>query len=117
MPIKIQSGGGYTSNKLVRPSVQTGDARTARKMDPGAVDQLGQAVRFKKDPIQQGTVKQVELGNACALNVGKGGPGTGRTIHASGSQSQHGPVAGTPRGPTPDILREYGPDMPGRGQR
>jgi hypothetical protein len=112
----IHSGGGIQSNKLVRPSVQTGDARTARKMNPGAVDQLGQSLHFRRDPLQQGTMPQVPLGNEVALNS-KSSPGQGRTIHASGSQAQHGPVVGTHPGPTPDILREYGPDMPVRGQR
>jgi hypothetical protein len=46
----------------------------------------------------------VPFGNEVALNVGKGGPGTGRTIHHCGSQDQHGPVSGTPRGPGRGII-------------
>ena len=40
----------------------------------------------------------VKFGNEVALNVGKGGPGTGRTTYASGSQDCHGtPEQGSPR--------------------
>jgi hypothetical protein len=40
----------------------------------------------------------VKFGNEVALNVGKGGPGAGRTLYGqSGLQGQHGPVAGSPR--------------------
>jgi hypothetical protein len=39
----------------------------------------------------------VPFGNEVALNVGKGGCGTGRTIYKTGSQDQHGDVAGSPR--------------------
>jgi hypothetical protein len=40
----------------------------------------------------------VPLGNEVALNVGKGGPGTGRDCHATGSQGVHGSVnPGQPR--------------------
>jgi hypothetical protein len=39
----------------------------------------------------------VKFGNEVALNVGKGGPGTGREVMASGSQGCHGqPAAGNP---------------------
>jgi hypothetical protein len=44
----------------------------------------------------------VKFGNEVALNVGKGGPGTGRDVHASGSQQQYGTNPGNPR---PNALR------------
>jgi hypothetical protein len=47
-------------------------------------------------------------GNEVALNVGKGGPGTGRTTHHCGSQSTHGPVAGSPRPPARGIINNEG---------
>jgi hypothetical protein len=47
----------------------------------------------------------VKFGNEVALNVGRGGPGTGRTLHgSSGSQGTHGPVAGTRRPASRGIL-------------
>jgi hypothetical protein len=39
----------------------------------------------------------VKFGNEVALNVGKGGPGTGREVLPCGGQGTHGPVAGTRR--------------------
>jgi hypothetical protein len=49
------------------------------------------------------------MGNAVATNVGKGGPGAGRTVMRSGSQSQHGPIVG----PAPVIGRDIWKDFPG----
>jgi len=89
------SGGG--SNKLVRPSIKSGPPRT-NVVSPASAGQLGQAVSFKKDPLPIRTAPQVPMGNAVALNVGKGSPGAGRTTMKSGSQGCHGsPVAGEPR--------------------
>jgi hypothetical protein len=49
-------------------------------------------------------------GNAVALNVGKGGPGTGRDVHHCGSQGVHGGVAGSPKPQGRPILSQYGPE-------
>jgi hypothetical protein len=85
---KVKSGGGITSNKLVRPSVKTG--QPAKGTSPAAADYLGQATAFKKESVGVGPGFPSQLGNALALNVGAGGPGTGRTVHHCGSQGQHG---------------------------
>ena len=101
------SGGG--SNKLVRPSIKSGPPRT-NIVSPASVDQLGQAVAFKKDPLPIRTAPQVPMGNAVATNVGKGSPGAGRTVMKSGSQGTHGEV-NPGHSPAPrDILSEYGPE-------
>jgi hypothetical protein len=40
----------------------------------------------------------VEFGNKLATNIGRGGPGTGRDVHACGSQGVHGATnPGNPR--------------------
>ena len=86
---KAKSGGGITSNKNVRPPVKTGSPR-ANKISPGAADRIGQQVVMTTSQgtkLVQGTAPQAPLGNALAQNVGKGGPGTGRTVHKAGSQS------------------------------
>jgi hypothetical protein len=46
----------------------------------------------------------VKFGNEVALNVGKGGCGTGRTIYASGSQGTQG--ATNPGSPRPNMQRD-----------
>ena len=120
------SGGGITSNKLVRPGVRTGPAST-NKIDPRGVSQYGYATgsRIHKSgsygtentalPVNVGTAPQVPMGNQVALNVKGGGPGAGRTVMRTGSQSRHGaPVQGST--PTPrDILSEYGREVTDKG--
>ena len=104
---KLGSGGG--SNKLVAPGVKTGSP--SRKSSPGAADQLGQSTAFKKEVVNSGPgYNAAKFGNEAALNVGKGGPGAGRTIMRSGSQGTHGAVAGAPRPPGRDILSQFGPE-------
>jgi hypothetical protein len=85
------SGGGITSNKLVQVGVRTG--QPAKGTSPGAADQFGAAQgrqRAVREP-EQGPAFQsgVKLGNEVATNVGAGGPGTGRTTRAAGSQGKH----------------------------
>jgi len=99
-----RSGGGATSNKLVKPTVRGGPSST-KIVSVSAAGSIGRAkgdhvgtsggktVARPKDPLIQGTRSQVPSGNAVALNVGKGGPGAGRVLHGqAGSQSQHGPA-------------------------
>jgi hypothetical protein len=116
-------GGGIASNKHVETSVRTGSgSRSAR---PAGVAQIGTAVgdRVTNRPGSTGykgekmhgpadrNFQQTKFGNEVALNVGKGGPGAGRTIHASGSQATHGQtVSGNPPAKSTDILRQFGPD-------
>lgn len=88
MAKKIKSGGGLMSNKLVNVGVRTGPPRT-NVVSPASADQLGQAVKFKKDPLPLRTAPQVPLGNDCATRVGKGAPGADRTTMKSGSQGRH----------------------------
>jgi len=86
---KAKSGGGYTSNQVVRETVRTGQPYKATS--PAAADQLGQSTAFKKENVEVGRAYTgLPLGNQVALNVGRGGPGTGRTVHHCGSQGQHG---------------------------
>ena len=84
------SGGGIQSNKLVRPNVRTGQPYKATSA--AAASQLGQSTSFNKEQVERGgrAYTGSPLGNELALNVGKGGPGTGRTVHHCGSQGQHG---------------------------
>src|SRR5262249_38298031 len=88
---------GITSNKFVQPGIKTGSPK--RGTSPGAADQLGQAVSFKREQVDMGRAyNSSQLGNAKALDVGAGGPGTGRTTMRSGSQGFHGsPAQGEPR--------------------
>jgi cytochrome c5 len=89
---KARSGGGITSNKLVRPSIKAGPPRT-NVISVAATDMMGQRVAFKRPDLIKGTAPQVPLGNDLATNVGRGAPGAGRTIYKTGFQSCHGTPA------------------------
>ena len=115
---KAKSGGGALMNKNVKPGVRWGDDKL-NKVSPKGTSQLGTAVDPKVvEPLIEGRAKDfVELGNKVALNVGKGGPGTGRDVHPSGSQQQWGSARkGEPNTapdvpaskPGRDILSQYG---------
>jgi len=101
-------GGGIASRVNVSQSVRTGTG--SRGTHPGGVAQLGQRVGDKathgdpkgdgyrgEPPHQNRSFQPVKFGNEVALNVGGGGPGTGRDVHACGSQGTHGAVAGQRR--------------------
>jgi hypothetical protein len=104
------TGGGILGNKNVSPPVRTGSPSKATS--PCAASQLGQSVAFKKENVEVGPAYHsgVKLGNEKALDVGKGGPGTGRTVMRSGSQNQWGAPDRGSAPPAKDILSEYGPE-------
>jgi hypothetical protein len=112
----VGSGGGIGMNKNVRPSVRTGSG--SRGTHPGGVAQLGQHVGdkathgdpkgsgYRGEPLHQNrSFQPVPFGNEVALNVGKGGCGTGRTLYGqAGSQGTHG--ATNPGSPRPNTQRD-----------
>jgi len=109
--VKARSGGGIQSKVNRKTPVRAGPPRT-NVINPGGTDALGQQFAGKRTPLQAGTMKQVPSGNAVALNVGKGGPGAGRTVMPRGTQGMHGSPSNP--GPRPgagkDILSSFGPE-------
>ena len=117
-------GGGIASRVNVQPKIRTGAGN--RGVSVGATGQLGQKqgdhttalgggrTSYRGEgPIHQGAaLRPAPLGNAKALDVGKGGCGTGRTLYGqAGVQGQHGAAApGNPPAKSTDILRQFGPD-------
>jgi len=116
----VGSGGGHGSKNIVHKPVRTGSG--SKSTSPGAVGQIGQSqgshVTNKDETGYRGEIfhkppsfQPVKFGNEVALNVGKGGCGTGRTIYKTGSQDQHGqPAQGNPPSQGRDILSSFGPD-------
>jgi hypothetical protein len=122
------AGGGIGMNKNVSPGVRTG--MRAREINPRGVSQIGSSMgnhatdrsktlRGAVEPVRgalkpSGKPGGIELGNSVALNVGKGGVGTGRNLYGQcGSQQQYGPLSGStkPQGrsfdePPPNSKRE-----------
>jgi hypothetical protein len=104
-----KAGGGPSSNKVKQVGVNVGP-RSTEKIDPGAVNQMGTKVgeAGAVKMLVTGNMAQVPLGPDVAKNVGKGGPGAGRTLYGqSGSQNQHGPA-------NPGAPRPVGEFFPGR---
>jgi hypothetical protein len=126
-----QKGGGYGSRQHVERSIKTGSG--SRSTNPGGVGQIGNIQGshvtrgdesgYRGESLHSGrSFQPVPFGNQVALNVGKGGPGTGRDVHASGSQGNHGATnPGNPRQQGRDILSSFGPESsrernPGRSR-
>jgi hypothetical protein len=114
------SGGGLTSNKLVRPGVKAGPANT-NVISPRGVSEYGYATPGKMrqgahsgqntaQPVKTGTASQVPSGNAVAAAT-VAGPGGSRTVYRAGVQGTHGPVAGPAPVQGREILSEYGPEV------
>jgi hypothetical protein len=114
-------GGGIASTQHVKTSVRTGAGSFNAR--PAGIAQIGYAVGDHSTSNGRSTgyrgeklhgpnernFQQTKFGNEKALDVGKGGPGTGRTVYHCGSQDQHG--SGGPQKPQGrPILSEYGPD-------
>jgi hypothetical protein len=108
---KPHSGGGYDSLKTKSVRESTREKPMTHKVSEEASAQLGASVGFRGAPtLYQGQGFQpVKHGNELATNVGKGGPGTGRTIYKSGSQMQYGP-------PAPEV-KDWAPDVSATGTR
>jgi hypothetical protein len=115
-----QKGGGYGSRQHVEKPVRTGSGSKSTR--PAGVSQIGYMVgdhstnrpgsteyRGEKLHSPERNFQPVKFGNEVALNVGKGGCGTGRTLYGqAGTQGTHGqPAQGQPglpstRGQWPD---------------
>jgi hypothetical protein len=110
----IGAGGGIGMNKNVQPPVRTGSG--SRGTRPGGAASIGQSygshITNKDDTGYRGpkfhddrSFQPVKFGNELALNVGKGGCGTGRTLYGqAGSQGTHG--ATNPGQPRPNRQRD-----------
>ena len=118
------TGGGYGSSKVVHPGIKSGSPNLTA-YSPRGISQLGYSpgstlsktgaftTQNSALPLSDGQRRDfVPMGNQLATNVGKGGPGAGRTLYGqSGTQSVHGSVA---QGQSPgqrDILSEFGREV------
>jgi hypothetical protein len=113
-------GGGIASRQRVSVPVRTGSG--SRSANPAGVSQLGnkqgshvtrgEESKYRGDPLHSGrSFQPVPFGNQVALNVGAGGPGTGRDVHKTGSQGMQGTTnTGNPRPQGRDILSSFGPE-------
>jgi hypothetical protein len=125
--MKIQSGGGITSNKYKTSKSGQKVEPVTHKGNPGGVAQQGLALAFKRQPLTQGKgyepAKMGPTGVKGTYNAATQGPGSQRTTYAAGSQGTYGKVnpGEQNRAPDPpatapghDILSMYGPERRGR---
>jgi hypothetical protein len=116
------SGGGSNSRVVKSVGVRAGKP-TTNVISPRGVSEYGRAVGDKlsregshtgvKDasPVFERKAAEPPLGNAVSLNVGKGGPGTGRTTYPSGYQALRGD-GGPPLPSTGDWFPQQFPGVP-----
>jgi hypothetical protein len=120
---KNKPAGGIGSRVVVKPTIHFA-GQSAKGIAPGHAAQIGEAqgnramekqTNYRGDPKFAAApfTSGVPLGNEKALDVGGGGPGTGRVVYGCGVQAQHGPVAGKPAPQGRDILNDFGPNSPG----
>jgi hypothetical protein len=115
-------GGGIASTQHVKTSVKTGAGSFNAR--PAGVAQLGYSVGDHATHSGKSTgyrgeklhgpdgrnFQKVPFGNEKALDVKGGGPGPGREIYKTGTQTTHGPVAGSAPARSRDILSQFGPE-------
>src|SRR5262245_9503904 len=122
----VGSGGGIGNNKIVTPGLRTGTA--ASGITAGHAGQIGAALgnhamdgpatrAVEPTYTKASAAGAQKLGNELTTNVGKGGPGTGRTVMQNGTQGTHGSVnpGVGPRPSMPKDVHAYaGPEIGGR---
>jgi hypothetical protein len=107
MAMKGSGGGGYGSRPHVETPVKTGTGSKSAR--PAGVAQIG--VSWGRHVTRSGesnysgerlhndrSFQPTKFGNEIAANT-QCGPGGSRQVMSSGSQGQHGDVAGSPRPP------------------
>jgi hypothetical protein len=123
--MKVKSGGGLTSNKLVTGKYGKVEPK-AKAMSVERVAQFGEAIAgFRAPNLLQGKGYMPEPCRPTGIGrATKGGPGAGpgggnRVTYAAGSQGHYGPsakgsMASAPdvpaTSPTKDILSAFGPE-------
>jgi hypothetical protein len=95
-----KAGGGIHSNKVVAKPMRGGAPREGitagysgqigTALGDHVTDRGAQTANRAAEPMKAASPYKSAMGNELATNVGKGGPGKGRTVYASGSQGHHG---------------------------
>jgi hypothetical protein len=100
MVMKRNAGGGYASNKVVRSTNHKTEPKP-RAASPAAVSQIGSSMGnhvMERNTKVQGAAVPLYAGKGYATPKGPtecgAGPGAGRVIHKTGTQSMHGPASG-----------------------
>ena len=87
---KAKSGGGIGMNKNTSPTIRAGSRNTQAVNEREASEIGRQVVKTQHVEMFAAKAAATPMGNELATNVGKGGPGTGRTVFDCGTQGTHG---------------------------
>jgi hypothetical protein len=113
--MKMKSGGGGGYGSSVRSNAPKVEPKS-KAISPGGVSQAGVSTAFKKENVVFGRgyepAPMPATGVKGTFNSASQGPGSGRTVYGSGSQSPTLQAKEMPKGR--DTLSEYGKDIPGR---
>jgi hypothetical protein len=113
--MKIKSGGGLNSRQVSHVR-ETKSEPVSKAVSPAGVNQMGVATQFRKEPVISGKgyspAEMPATGIKGTFNSASQGPGSGRTVYGSGSQSPTPQAKPMPEGR--NTLAEYGNDIPGR---
>jgi hypothetical protein len=103
-----RAGGGIASKNVTERPVRTGVgakgvntkyvSRVGQSIGNKATEKRGVIPYVREDMYGGGSFRPVPLGNTLVNNIGKGGPGTGRNVYASGSQCVTPAPTPRPRG-------------------
>jgi hypothetical protein len=97
---KPRSGGGLTSNKQHKVPLTVG-SRRVDAVSPAGADQLGQALKNASKLVESRPKAASDLGNWTSEHC-PAGPGGGRTVYESGSQTMTGKPSYGESQPVPD---------------
>jgi hypothetical protein len=112
---RVASGGGIKSLKVKNVRQGTRETPRVRGVNAVGANQLGEMqgnhstdsgdMPFRREPLyQEPNFQLVPLGNTLTNNVGKGGPGTGRTLYGqAGTQCMTGKAAQGVPNTAPDV--------------
>jgi hypothetical protein len=107
------AGGGAGSRVVKNNQAGRKVEPRAQGVRPGAVSQIGQSLGTHAQEAGAKKLNPIAPTRTQGYNAPIGAQTNAKpTIHATGTQAQHGPVAGTPKPAGRDILQSFGPESP-----
>lgn len=109
-----KAGGGMGSRVVKSSNAGRKVEPRSQGIRPGAVSQIGSALGDHAQDAGPKRLNPAIPARTPGYNAPVGANVNARpTVHATGSQQQHGPVSGTPKPQGRDILSGFGSESPG----
>src|SRR6516164_11530164 len=110
--VKMLSGGGINSNKVVQSKGYKTEPK-AKAANVAGVAQQGVSTQFRKEPLFEGKGyspgEMAPTGSRGVYNSATSGPGSQRTVYKAGTQQATPQAEPMPAGR--DTMAEYGPEI------